>query len=111
MSATIIERETETGQYGHSHDVMVVEHPEHGRLLLVEGFGGMDAPRGGAYRWEHGAVYRLQPNDTLASLRESEWNEWTNLYEATVHGYDDTRPPLDWSGVMVQSLAEHAVHA
>lgn len=111
MSATILEHETETGRCGMSAVLVVVEHPEHGRLLLVEGFGGLDAPQGGAYRWEHGTAYRLRPGDTFASLRAEPWNEITSTYEAMLRGYDDSRPLLEWSGHAVRAVAESAVAA
>lgn len=105
MAAKIIELETREGQYGMGHTAMVIEHPEHGRLLLVDGFGGVDTPKGGAYRWEHGAVYRLQPSDTLESLRAAAWNEGTSLYDAVVRGLDHARPALEWPGAAVRALA------
>lgn len=103
---TIIEQETREGQYGMGTSAMVVEHPEHGRLLLVDGFGGLDTPKGGAYRWEHGAAYRLQPGDTLGSLHAAAWNEGTSLYDAVVRGHDRTRPALEWPGHVLAAIAK-----
>lgn len=105
MATTIIEQETREGQYGMDHTAMVVDHPEHGRLLLVDGFGGVGAPKGGAYRWEHGIVCRLQPGDTLESLRATPWSDIATLYEAVVQGRDATRPILEWSGDAIRGLA------
>lgn len=108
MRAKILERKSGRGQYDMVCKAMIVEHPAHGRLLLVEGFGGMDKPQGGVYRWEHGLVFRLQPEDTLESLHTGAWNEGTTLYQAVVHGYDDSRPLLDWNGHAIRKLAEAA---
>lgn len=108
MSTAAIEHETTRGQYDMQYDSLVVDHPEHGRLLLMQGFGGVDQLRGGAYRWEHGAAYQLQPGDTLERLREAAWNEWTSLYDAVLHGHDASRPMLEWNGHMVRAVAESA---
>lgn len=108
MSATILERSNERGAYGMPAETMIVEHPEYGRLLLVEGYGGESQPMGGAYRWEHGVACRLRPGDTLESLHAGAWNEGTTLYQAVVAGYDDTRPVLDWTGHMVRKVADAA---
>lgn len=108
MGATIIEQEAREGQYGMTYSTMVVEHQEHGRLLLVEGFGGMDSVQGGAYRWEHGVACRLQSGDTLESLHAEAWNEGTSRYEAVVAGRDDSRPVLEWSGHAIRAIVASA---
>lgn len=100
-----LEQDTQQGLYDMPFNVQVVQHPRHGRLLLTQGWGGMDSPKGGAYRWEHGAAYQLQAEDTLESLRSEEWNDYTSLYEAVLRGYDDSRPVLEWDGNMVAALA------
>jgi hypothetical protein len=105
---SVVESDTSTGLYDMLQGRMVVDHPTHGRLLLVEGFGGMDSLQGGQYRWMHGYAVRLQPGDTLASLDLKEWNEWTSLYTAVMAGYDKTRPVLEWSGHMIASVARAA---
>lgn len=99
----LVEADTVRGQYDLPCEIRIIDHARYGRLLLVEGFGGMDTVQGGTYRWEHGAAYRLLPTDTLAALRNGEWNESTTLYEAVIAGYEDSRPPLN---LPVRRLAE-----
>jgi hypothetical protein len=106
MSITVIERDSERGVYERWQDAMVIDHPEHGRLLLVEGFGGTDSLRGGAYRWEHGAVCRLRPDDTLDGLRAGAWNEQVTLLGAVLAGHDESRPVLEWRGDEIQAIVD-----
>lgn len=109
METTLIEQGTNNGAYDMLCTEIIIDHPKHGRLLLVEGFGGVDSLAGGAYRWQHGIVAQLQPGDTLASLHGDGWNDYCNLYQAVVQGYDDSRPILDWTGAMIKSCAEKAL--
>lgn len=86
----------------------IVDHPEHGRLLIAQGYGGNNDLRGGAYRWEHGSLFSLRPGDTFARLEGGEWNDEVNLYQAVVHGHDESRPVLEWPGYMMAAMAESA---
>lgn len=104
----IIEKNTEEGQYGFNFDEMIVEHQTHGRLLLVEGFSGQDELRGGMYRWSSGIAVKLQPDDTIKSLRDGEWNDFTSLYQAVTTGHDDSRPVMDWDGWAIDKIAKAA---
>lgn len=108
MKAKIVEKRTVTGQYDIDFDQMIVDHPEHGRLFLSEGFGGLDSLEGGAYRWKHGLAIALKKDDTFDSLECGEWNEIFALYEAVMQGYDDSRPILPWSGYAIKALADGA---
>lgn len=105
---TVIETERVAGEYDMPKTVAVIEHPKHGRLYMAQGFGGMDTLAGGAVRWRHGLVAKLQPADTLDSLRSEPWNEHNSAYQAMLAGYDDSRPILDWDGQVVASVAETA---
>lgn len=109
MKTTIIEKRTVSGQYDLNCDQMIIDHPKHGRLLLAEGFGGMDSPAGGMYRWCHGIVVKLQVDDSFASLEAGEWNDYCNLYQAVIQGYDKSRPVLQWDGNMINSVVTSAV--
>lgn len=104
----VIERETAERAYGFRGCVAIVEHPIHGRLLIQDGYGGDQTMRGGAVRWEHGTVIRLHPTDTLASLRSGAWSEMASLWDAVCHGYDDSRPMLEWTGSMIARVAARA---
>lgn len=102
----IVEIKRGDGQYGMTYTHALIDHPEHGRLLIMDGYGGEDQLRGGQYRWEHGCVIRLQPGDTLESLEAGAWNDATSLLDAVVHGCDDTRPFARWDGHAIASLAK-----
>lgn len=102
------EQDQLVGKYNQTQTVAVVEHPKHGRLLLMTGYGGEEDPAGGAHRWRHGMVVSLQPGDTLTSLRGEKWNDGTSLFDAVAMGMDDTRPIKDWSGHAMESFAKKA---
>lgn len=72
---------------------------------MCQGFGGMNDLIGGAYRWQHGLACKLCAGDTLDALRDGAWNEWTGLLAAIMHGADDRRPLLDWTGNMINEIA------
>lgn len=86
----------------------IIDHPQHGRLYITERFGGVDSLSGGAYRWRHGIVCRVQLTDTLESLRNGEHNEWTSTLDAMIHGHDTDRPLLPWGGSAIENLAKSA---
>lgn len=104
----LIESEDVARDYGFAGVDAVIEHPEHGRLLVMDGYGGERELRGGAVRWEHGAVIKLHPTDTLGSLRKGAWSEATSLWAAMRNGYDDSRPVLQWPGSAIAGLAKAA---
>lgn len=98
--ATLVEHDAYEGQYGMTGERMIIDHPRHGRLLLLQGFGGMEEMLGGAYRWLYGIAIPLLPDDTLASLSADD-EQWQRM----THGYDDDRPVLTWEGIMIEQLA------
>lgn len=104
----VIESEQYEAEYEMKATRAIIEHPKHGRILLAQGFGGLDDICGGAIRWRHGIAVQLQPGDTLHSLRSCEWNDTTSLYLAVVQGYDASRPILEWSGKKITSQARIA---
>jgi hypothetical protein len=103
--ATVAEKRDVERDYGFSGVEAIIDHPEHGRLLICDGFGGMDDLKGGAVRFEHGLVVKLHDEDTFDAL-DADWNEATSVMTAVTHGYDDTRPVLEWTGYMVDELAK-----
>lgn len=103
--ATVVETRSVKRDYGFTGTEAIVDHPAHGRLLVCDGFGGKDSMQGGAVRFEHGVVIKLRNDDDFASL-DADWNESTSVIDAAMHGYDDSRPVLEWSGFMVKRLAE-----
>lgn len=107
---TVIEIEHTRGAYDIPFYRIVIDHPTHGRLLLKEGYGG-DSIHGETYRWEHGDVFALRPDDTLESLRASEWNETLDGLGAVEYHADETRPSLGWEGYMIERMAQRALAA
>ena len=104
----LIESTTETGVYDISSTMAIIEHPQHGRLLICDGYGGEGTLQGGTYRWKHGVVCKIKPTDTLPSLEHEDWNEGTTALDAVLHGCDDTRPVLDWHGQAIAAIAKQA---
>lgn len=104
---TLVESDTINGQYDMPLTIAIVDTQD-GRLLVSQAFGGMDTMAGGAVRWRNGIAVKLQPTDTLASLRAGEWNEHTSLMDAVLGGHDNSRPVLDWSGRHIADIADKA---
>lgn len=101
----LVEKDTLTGQYDINYDRMIVDSVKSGRLLLIEGFGGIDTLDGGTYRWKHGIAIQLKPGDTLESLDDTEWNDYYSTYQVVAQGQDDSRPVLQWDGFAIEKLA------
>jgi hypothetical protein len=100
---TLIETTRVDADYGMLATLAIVEHPKHGRLFIREGYGGEDSLAGGAIRWRHGLAIRIQPADTLESLRRD-----PDGYLNMVQGFDIERPVLDWDGASVEAVAHAA---
>ncbi len=105
MKSVVIETRAVEREYGYPGVEAIVDHPQHGRLLVIDGFGGKDSLRGGAVRFEHGRVCKLLPEDTFEAL-DAEWNEYTSVMDAVTSGHDSDRPLLDWDGMAVAGLAK-----
>jgi hypothetical protein len=98
---TLIERDCTEADYGMMADMAIVEHPKHGRLFIREGYGGEDSLAGGSVRWRHGIACRIQPGDTLESLRSDPQG-----YLDLVQGHDPARPVLTLDGRELERIAE-----
>ena len=103
MTVTLIEKQTVLLEYGFKGTLAIVESPLLGKLLIADGYGGENTPRGGAVRWEHGRVAQLQPGDTLESLRAD-----THSLSSVLNGYDYTRPLKNWDGWAIENVAKQA---
>lgn len=99
----LIESTRVEADYGMLCTLAIVEHEVRGRLFLREGYGGEDSLQGGAIRWRHGLAIRIQPADTLESLRRD-----PETYLNLVQGFDAERPVLDWDGTSVEAVARAA---
>lgn len=105
----IVESEQVERDYGFKGTQMIIDHPNRGRLMLCDGFGGMDSLDGGAVRWRHGMAVQLRTGDTFESLR-------AEIKEAFEHpgqhlgplfsGVMDGREVLPWSGSAIEAMAE-----
>jgi len=104
--AVLIESSAGPAEYGFSRREAIVDHPEYGRILIREGYGGENTLAGGQIRWRHGMAIQLQPGDTLESLRDGAWTEDASLYDAVVRGYDEARPVLEMGGRTIERMAE-----
>ena len=100
----IIEKRDVIRDYGFSGVEVMVDHPKHGRLLLQDGFGGIDSLSGGAARWEHGMVHKLLDTDTFETLGEVVNEYGSTVQDCMTYGTDDTRPQLLWDGFCIASL-------
>lgn len=104
----LVEIESVGREYGFNGTQAIIDHPEHGRLFITDGFGGIDTLHRGSVRWTHGMAIKLQPADTLDSLRAQPWNDYMDLFDAILHGLDDRRPVMQWYGVVIKNLAAQA---
>ena len=104
-TASLVEWENVAREYGFDGTQAIIDHPVHGRLFICDGYGGQDTPNGGTVRWRHGMAIKLQAGDTLDSLRSSPWNDFGDLFDAVLSGYDDTRPVMEWHGPVIEALA------
>lgn len=105
----LIETKEIERDYGFSGTRAIVDTANHGRILIEDGFGGMDGIEGGCVRWKHGSAYQLQPADTFESLEE----EWGTQCGASISGLDaviqqcdESRPYLNLSGIEVDGIAK-----
>jgi len=103
----ILERRDLPGAYDMLRRVAILEHPQFGRLLIAEGWGGLDSLSGGAYRWRHGFLAQLRPTDTL-DLLESEGDEACSIMRRVLAGEDASRRLFDWDGVVIDQMAQRA---
>lgn len=104
----IIDQRNVVRDYGFDGHEIIIDHPDYGRILIMDGYGGESTPGGGCVRWTHGKAVLLHNNDTFAVL-DASWNDDTSVYGAMINGYDDTRPVLQWPGNAIASMAEKAV--
>lgn len=103
---TVIEQRDVTRDYDLIGSETIIDHPKHGRLLVTDGFGGIDSPCGGAVRFDHGLVVSLKKEDTFNDLN-CPWNDYMDTHKAVINGFDSGRPVLNWNGSAITSLSKH----
>lgn len=97
----VVDVDRQSGAYDMIRERAIIDHHKHGRILISEGWCGMDDIRGGAYRYTGGAVYQLNPDDTFASLADEQ--------DATGSDHlTGIRHLLDWTGAMIDRVAKSA---
>jgi hypothetical protein len=104
MKTTLLEKLEREGRYGMSTAALILDTDTHGRLLISDGFGGLDSLEGGAYRWKHGVVVRLKAADTFDILAEP-WNDYTDTLSAVLAGDDPERPVQPFYGPAIDKIA------
>ena len=68
---TVIDEETRPGEYGWGCRLAIIDHPELGRLLASQAFGGTQDIEGGAHRWRHGMAVCIP--ESITSLDGVSW--------------------------------------
>ncbi len=88
---TLIDRRTIERDYGFTGRQLIVDHPEHGRLLVQDGFGG-DGIEGRCVRWRHGGIISLLPDDTFVTLDHVCEITYSTTLAIAEQGYNLKRP-------------------
>ncbi len=104
MKNQLIETQNVTRDYGFVGTIAIIDTPK-GRVLIADGFGGIDTVAGGAVRWRHGKAVQLQAGDTIESLENEMWNDSMTQLDAVQAGCDPERPLLIWDGRAVAMAA------
>ena len=103
---TVLEQRSVEREYGMGGtEAIVIKDGE--KLLLTDGFGGIDGLRGGAVRWCHGKVVKLKAEDTFEGL-DAEFNVYFSLMDRALLARDPERPLLLLSGRQVEAIAKKA---
>jgi hypothetical protein len=105
MTHKVISKRSVERAYGLNGNEIIIDHATAGRLLLTDGFGGIDTLDGGAVRWKHGLVVQLKPDDTF-SVIDSQLADCSYLHDWVIDGYGESRPILNWSGYAIENLAK-----
>lgn len=103
---TVLEKRSVEREYGmEGTEAIVIKDGE--KLLLTDGFGGIDDLRGGAVRWCHGKVVKLKAEDTFEGL-DAEFNVYFSVLDRALKAMDPERPLLCLHGRQIESIAEKA---
>lgn len=73
----------------------IVDTESNERLLIEDGFGGMDSLEGACVRWRHGSAFQLLPTDTFETFNIAD----------VIQQNDPARPYLLWDGFVVEKIA------
>ncbi len=88
----LIEKQTIERDYGFDGTIAIIDHPDHGRVLIEDGYGS-DGLNGACVRWAHGLAIQLQPGDTLQKLMHEDNPQYDHqtYHQIASAGRDDTR--------------------
>jgi len=104
----LVETQAVERDYGFKGTQAIID-TKNGRLLIKDGYGGVDTLAGGCVRWRHGAAYALQPGDTFESMAAKFgtcFGEDVSILSAVFEQADDARPYLPyWSGHAIAAVA------
>lgn len=102
----IIEQCSVERDYGFNGTVAIVDHKKYGRILIEDGFGGIDG-LGGCVGFKHGRIIKLQKDDTFEKLNSLVDDlDYVSILELAENGYDSTRPVMTFfSGRAIQNIA------
>jgi hypothetical protein len=102
----LIEKSNEYGVYGLVYAQAIIQHPQHGRTLIKQGFGGGDI-EGSCYRWKHGCGWKIKESDTLESMSNADFNDVMSLADALASNTDATRPMIFDNGKEIEKIAKN----
>ena len=94
----LIQNDKLRGAYEFWQTRAIIQHHSLGRILIVQGFCGMDALEGGSYRWKSGKCYKISDTDTI----ESVFAVSTETGFRDVHGLQSE----EFSGKIINKIAE-----
>ena len=94
----LIETDSRRGAYDMTQTRAIIQHHSLGRILILQGFGGMDSLEGGSYRWKYGMCYKNSEIDTIESV----------FAESTESGFTevDGLHSEEFSGKIINKIAE-----
>lgn len=101
----LIEKENTEREYGFDGINAIIESEKHGKLLIIDGFGGIDDLEGGSVRFKHGMVVKLKDNDTLSSLNKTVGCYYPTLMNDVCRGKNSGRPVMDWDSWTIENTA------
>ncbi len=103
---TVLEQRSVEREYGMGGtEAIVIKDGE--KLLLTDGFGGIDDLRGGTVRWCHGKALKLKDGDTFETL-DAEFNAYFSVMDRALKAMDPERPLLSLHGRQIEAIAEKA---
>jgi len=108
MTDLLVETQAVERDYGFDGTQAIID-TNNGRLLIKDGYGGVDTLAGGCVRWRHGAAYALQPGDTFKSMSAKFgtcYGKDVSILSAVFEQADEARPYLPyWSGDAIAAVA------